>query len=321
MALDTFRSRGLLLCSLLTLGIAAAWWCDLLLFPSQRQAITAAAIAELQNSYVFPGRVANLKSELGEPSPWLPTLAPVEAILLSRRLQELLSDRHLRVGYSLAPLPADDDRPPTRDEIQQERATEAADGFGIVEVKFLPKNVGYVELRRFAPPEFSADAIANLMNRLSGASALMLDLRQNRGGDPRTGVLLASYFFENPVHWVTLRSRNGSEELWTATDLPGRRFLDKPVFVLTSRRTFSAGEGFAYHMRNLRRATIVGERTAGGANPGIRKRLTSHFWLFVPTARAVSPVTGTNWEGLGIIPDVETDASDALNAALRLASR
>ena len=133
---------------------------------------------------------------------------------------------------------------------------------------------------------------------------------------------IASYLFgAQPVHLNDLYSRvdDRLEEFWTRPDAPGPRFADAPVYVLVSRATFSAAEEFAYDLQALGRARVVGEVTRGGANPGAIHRLDAHFAVFIPDARAINPVTGDNWEGGGVSPDVPCAADDALGVARALA--
>jgi C-terminal processing protease CtpA/Prc len=97
--------------------------------------------------------------------------------------------------------------------------------------------------------------------------------------------------------------------------VPGRRYTGKEVYVLTSKRTFSGAEEFTYNLKNLKRATIVGETTGGGAHPGGTRRVTDHFAVWVPSGRAINPITKTNWEGTGVTPDIAVPADQALATA------
>jgi C-terminal processing protease CtpA/Prc len=155
------------------------------------------------------------------------------------------------------------------------------------------------------------------------AKALIIDLRSNGGGDPFTVALVASYLFgDKPVHINSLyfRPANRTDDFYTDPNVSGKKFgASKPVFVLTSSRTFSGAEEFAYDVQTQKRATIVGETTGGGANPGGAVRLPYDLTVFVPTGRAINPITKTNWEGVGVKPDVPAAADDALDVALRMA--
>jgi C-terminal processing protease CtpA/Prc len=130
---------------------------------------------------------------------------------------------------------------------------------------------------------------------------------------------VCSYLFDEPVHLIDIYQRDGDRTVqsWTQPYVPGERYGGtKPVYVLTSGKTFSGGEELAFDLQSHGRATVVGERTGGGAHPRIGVRLHPHLELTVPTGRAMHPATGENWEGVGVTPDVEVPATDALAAAL-----
>ena len=129
---------------------------------------------------------------------------------------------------------------------------------------------------------------------------------------------ISSYLFDKVVHLndFYIRETDTREEFFTRAEVPGRRYgQTKPVYVLTSNRTFSAAEEFTYNLKSLKRATIVGETTGGGAHPGGVRRITDHFGIWLPNGRAINPVTGTNWEGVGIEPDIKVPSAEALRAA------
>jgi retinol-binding protein 3 len=161
------------------------------------------------------------------------------------------------------------------------------------------------------------------MNFLASTDALIIDVRRNGGGEAEMVQLICSYLLpgDKPIHLNSFYWREGdrTEEFWTLKDLPGKRYLGKEVYVLTSRGTFSAAEVFTYNLKNLKRATIVGETTGGGAHPGGDVLLGDHFAAFIATGRAINPITKTNWEGTGVKPDVEVDAERALDVAREMA--
>jgi C-terminal processing protease CtpA/Prc len=189
---------------------------------------------------------------------------------------------------------------------------------GLVKVERLAGNVGYLRLDAFAPPEEAGPRIAAAMSLLADTGALIIDLRSNGGGWPLTVSLLISYLLpaEREEHLHDIYSRlDGTHQYWTSIEVSGKRYLGKPVYVLTSTRTFSAAEGFAYDVQALRRATIVGEVTGGGAHPSLVEKLDTHFLLIVPESRVINTVTRTDWEGTGVKPDVSAPADRALDAA------
>lgn len=194
--------------------------------------------------------------------------------------------------------------------------------YGFVKVENMRGNVGYIDFRGFSDPELGAETVAAAMNFVNNSDALIFDLRQNGGGDPAMVALICSYLFgDKPVHLndLYMRAGNQTQEFWTKPEKAAKKYTDKPVYVLTSNRTFSGAEEFSYNLKNLKRATIVGETTGGGANPGESYRLSDHFQVFIPTGRAISPITNTNWEGVGVEPDVKVPQEQALKTAYLLA--
>lgn len=158
------------------------------------------------------------------------------------------------------------------------------------------------------------------MTLVADSEALIIDLRRNGGGDPATVALITSYLYDagDPVHLNNLYYRwsNQTQQYWTHAWVPGKRFGgSKPVYALTSGHTFSAAEEFANNLKVLKRATIVGATTGGGANPSDSFKLAEHMRIFIPTGRAINPVTKTNWEGTGVIPDVAVPQEQALLTA------
>jgi C-terminal processing protease CtpA/Prc len=185
----------------------------------------------------------------------------------------------------------------------------------------LDGNVGYVDLRFFAPAEAAQEAAGRAMEAVATADTLVFDMRNNNGGAPSGVQYLCSYLFADRVHLNSLYWRKGerTEEFWTLDEVRGKKRPDVPVFVLTSKRTFSGAEEFAYNLQTRKRATIVGEVTGGGAHPGGSFALAPGLSLSVPTGRAINPVTRTNWEGAGVQPDVPVNEEQALARALELA--
>jgi hypothetical protein len=183
----------------------------------------------------------------------------------------------------------------------------------------MPGNIGYLDLRGFVDARMGAETASAAMNMLANADALIVDLRRNGGGDPAMVAFISSYLFgAEPVHLNDLYWREGdsTHQWWTLPYVPGKRFGDKkPVYVLTSKRTFSAAEEFTYNLKNLKRATIVGETTGGGAHPGGMRKVHEHFGMFVPGGRAINPISKTNWEGTGVKPDIDVPADHALKTA------
>ncbi len=250
---------------------------------------------------------------------------PSFALQLDDDLAKLTHDRHLHVIYSARPLPPDaptatgNTAPPrSPDDARRERSRLDEMHCGFTKVEVLSGNVGYVKLDVFADTELCGATASAEMTLVADARALILDLRDNGGGEPAMVSYIASYLFDRRTHLNDLWTRRTgmTEEFWTRDSIPGRRFGGaKPVYVLTSSRTFSGGEEFTYDLQQLKRATIVGEITGGGAHPMSSHRINEHFMITVPFARPVNPVTHTNWEGVGVEPDVKVPAGNALATA------
>jgi len=192
---------------------------------------------------------------------------------------------------------------------------------GFEKVEHLSGNIGYVKFDMFADPEVCGPTAIAAMNLLSNVDAIIFDLRENGGGDPAMIALISTFLFDQPTHLNDLweRKNDVTHQYWTLPYVPGKRLDGKPVYVLTSKVTFSGAEEFSYNLKNLKRATIVGETTGGGAHPVSGQRIDDHFLIGVPYARAINPISKTNWEGTGVEPDVKVAASNALTTAEKLA--
>lgn len=192
--------------------------------------------------------------------------------------------------------------------------------FGFVRLEILDGNIGYLDLRGFRPEAAARDTASAAMALLANSRAIVIDLRRNGGGSPDMVRYLASYFFgEAPVlldRFYDCPSNTMTEQR-TLASLPGKRMPAVPLYILTSRRTFSAGEAFAYALQALERATVVGEVTGGGAHPSNDMPIGAGLVAVVPVARSINPVTGTDWEGAGVQPDLRVDADQALDTAIK----
>jgi len=163
--------------------------------------------------------------------------------------------------------------------------------------------------------------IAAAMNFLSRTDAMIIDLRYNKGGYGETVALLASYFLPDAAALSESRSKEGLKQIWTSAYVPGPKYLNKPVYVLMSKRSFSAAEAFAYDLQALKRVTVVGEVSRGGANPSVMVLLSDRFGAIIPRAVTRNPVTNTNWDGKGVVPDVPAMSDQALDVAHLAAAR
>ena len=233
------------------------------------------------------------------------------AAQLQADLRSVIFDKHIRVY----------DQPSGRSSTSRRRSGRSMN-YGFVRTEHLENGIGYLDLRGFASSDRAQRAGHEAMKKLMANDAIIFDLRQNGGGSPVMIRLISSYLFgDESVHLNTFYWRPDDlyEESWTTpSDAPIKK-PDIPIFILTSERTFSAAEEFTYNLKHLKRATIVGDTTGGGAHPGGTMPLNQGFSVWVPQGRAINPITKTNWEGIGVIPHVTADTSQALDIALRLA--
>jgi retinol-binding protein 3 len=297
---------------------------DMTIDAKTRTAVIEGAIKALNENYVFPETAKKMEQAVRERMKRKEydkiTSAENLARTLTAHFQEVSRDKHLNVRYSFEPLPDFKNQPQWPS--PEQRAFASAHNFGFEKVECLDGNIGYLDLRGFMEAEMASETAAAAMTFLANTDALIIDLRRNGGGQPEMVALLSSYLFDKRTHLNDIYSRfdNRTQEYWTRETVAGKRYGEsKPVYVLTSNRTFSGAEEFAYNLKNLKRATIVGETTGGGAHPVRPHRINDHFMIGVPFARAINPITKTNWEGVGVTPDIETPAAQALETAHLLA--
>jgi len=240
---------------------------------------------------------------------------------LTRELRSISHDKHL--GLFFGP---DPDLRPKQDAVLERilaRSARQDQNYGLDRIEIFEGNVGYMRIRSVMFSEEVKGILDASMKFLSNADAMIFDIRDNRGGDPHYMAYLFGYFFEKPtlINRIYWRDRDRTDEFWTREPVPGDKMSDLPLFVLISRQTFSGAEEFAYDLQALKRATIVGEVSAGGANPASSWVVYRDLRISIPIGKAINPVTGTNWEGIGVKPDVEVAADSALTAALELAAK
>ncbi|WP_163103194.1 S41 family peptidase [Peribacillus alkalitolerans] len=283
-----------------------------------REDVIKELVFRLQNEYIFPDKALEMSSKLetkwknGEYDSFID--AESFSKELTHDLQTISNDRHLRVTFHL-------EEKSIKKEISEKELMDEyyrkgkANNYGFFKIERLAGNIGYIDLRNFEDPAVGGETAISTMNFISNTEALIFDLRKNGGGSPGMVALLTSYLFNEPTHLNNFYSRpdDRNTQSWTLPYVPGKRYINKPVYVLTSNYTFSAAEEFTYNLLNLKRATVVGEVTGGGANPGHIQQITKNFRVFIPTGRAINPLTNTNWEGTGVKPHVMIDKEEAFN--------
>jgi len=272
---------------------------------------TATKLSQLLNSEDFLSNCSQQKS------------AESIADFMTKELNKIANDKHLSVTYDpqwvkeLKEYRASDQDKAFADKRVLETPT---DNYGFKQVEMLEGNIGYVDIRSFADSHLGGATLESAMKFLQHADGIIIDLRNNFGGSPFMVNTLASYFFDlDTVHLSTFESRESGQltqiQEWTSPYVPGPRFKDAPLYILTSKNSASAAEAFSYAMKNLGRATLVGEVTAGAAHGRNADIVNDDYILTLPTTRSVDPRTNDNWERIGVKPNMETPSDNALNVA------
>jgi Peptidase family S41/N-terminal domain of Peptidase_S41 in eukaryotic IRBP len=296
---------------------------------SGRQIVTT-ALSLLRANYVYPEQAeqaaaaVEIRLEAGEYDD-LDEVTLTE--LVTSHLQDVTGDKHLRMRVGGGPPPrrervSEPAEPAEREDHEMRRLTMRRrgrlDNFGIRRVERLDGNIGCLDLRRMAVPANAGPAIAAAMELVAGTYALIIDMRRNGGGSPEGVALWCSYLLEErPTHLNDIFHADTGEtrQFWALPYVPGTRYIDRPVYVLTGRHTFSGGEELCYNLQALGRAELIGETTGGGAHPTRGFPISRAVHIGIPFARSINPVTGTNWQGTGVVPDVAVPEAQAYDVA------
>lgn len=304
---------------------------------AMRQEAVDTLAAKLNAHYIFPDKArqigAVLQQRRNEGRYDGITDGEQLAKQLTDDLQSVAHDLHTEALFSPRPVPPDEtDGPPGDTQAGWEHRTNFVmrrilyymAGRRVEKVDRLSHNIGYLKLTGFPPDFMMADKYAAAMNALADTDGLIVDLRENGGGDSKSVALLISYFVDQRTHLSDVWDRTSgvTRQEWTVDRLDGKRYGGKkPVLILTGPDTMSAGEMFAYTMQAMKRATVIGKPTWGGANPSRPYRLGDHFFAMISSRRIVNPITQGNWEGNGVIPDIAAAPDSALAMATELLQR
>ena len=288
---------------------------------AERHRIVDAAIANLKHHYVYPEvgqKMADsllAKEKRGDYDAIID--GDIFAHELTKQMRDVSHDMHLELVYSQDPLPPQPTGQTPEGLARYRQAMEQQD-CTFEKVETLPHNIGYLKFNSFPDLSVCRQTVSSAMLSLNHADALIFDLRDNRGGMPDTVAFAAAYLFDHPEYLYNPRE-NTTQESWTRSPVPGNKLADKPVYVLTSSRTFSGAEQFCYDLKMLKRATLVGETTGGAAHSGVWYRLDDHFGMGIPETKPINPFSKTDWAVTGVEPDVRVKAEDALATAKKLA--
>jgi Peptidase family S41/N-terminal domain of Peptidase_S41 in eukaryotic IRBP len=290
----------------------------------ERARVIETAAKAISDFYVFPDVAKSTSAGLraGEKHGAYRDITDGEVLAtrLTDDLRDASHDKHISVHFSSNVVPPDE-APRRADKAPGLRQHLTASNCGFVKTEHLSPNLGYLKLDEFGEASICAPTAIGAMNLLADSDALIIDLRENRGGAPDMVMLICSYLFDESTHLddVFDRETKTTKQTWTSPYVSGKRLAEKPLYVLVSKQTFSAAEEFSYDLKSLKRATLIGEATGGGAHLVAPHRLGDHFFIEVPFGRFVNPITKTDWERTGVEPDVKVPAGDALSEALKRA--
>ena len=281
--------------------------------------------AALNEVYVFPDVAKkmgqHLRKNLKEKKYSKIKGASEFADVLTKDLREISHDRHLGVTAMTPEILERYGRNELTPEARQAELDRMKyNNYSFVKAERLNGNVGYLKFNSFEEAAHGGATAVAALNFLNHVDALIIDLRENGGGNPSMIQLITSYFFEGSVHLNSfyVRKQDSIHQFWTQEHVEGEKMTDVDLYILTSDYTFSGAEEFTYNLKNLERATIIGETTGGGAHP-VHERIFPNLLIGMrlPFGRAINPISGTNWEGTGVTPDIEVPEEQALDVAYK----
>jgi len=246
--------------------------------------------------------------------------AAVFAAILTNDLSSVYHDGHLSISYDLVSTAANGKTDTTMEKERMLKFRKRVN-FGFVKAEILNGNIGYLKIDGFFEPDSAAKIMTIAAFRfVSNSESLIIDLRNNMGGDPGMVSFICGFLFNQKTHLNDLYSRKDktTTAYWAIPDTILKRFHNMPIYILTSKRTFSAGEELTYDLQTQKRAVIIGETTSGGAHPVQPFTVGNGFVANVPFARAINPITKSDWETVGVKPDKAVPADQALDFVLRM---
>ena len=320
--MKTYFKWMLLLIVLVTVENTIAQHAKSTLTSQEKTALISMIQEHLKTSYVDKDIAEQMTASVGkhlEQKKYKKISDPIAfSKTLTKDLQYISKDTHLNVRYEPKRI-AQRKRIVSKEQqlkMEQRMAIKMGEiNYGFNEVKILTGNIGYLNLSMFADTKYAHDTATAAMNFLSNTNAIIIDLRNNRGGVPSMIQLLSSYFTEvTPVLLSNFYERKTASktQLYTLSHIDGKRKSNTPLYILTSKQTFSAAEAFTYSLKHYKKAIVVGEVTKGGANRTKRFNLNDAFSISIPYIQSTHPITKGNWEGIGVLPDIQTFEKEAL---------
>lgn len=309
-------------------------FCQTDLTATEQRVIIDSMYSRLEGFYIKKKSIPDIKKFIDknmQKGDYRSFVAPDKfATKLSEDLKKITGDLHFSIQYDPEWV-ADKERAEKETESEKkilwEKQIAAAEkeNFGFKELKILEGNIGYLDLRTFHDPAYASETAASAMQFFSHVDALIIDLRNNNGGAMEMAQFISSYFFsqqELPLfkyYYFGAANKKTEREMWLLPSVPGKRLDKTDIYILTSGTSFSCAEWMSYSLKNLKRATVIGEQTAGGAHPVDRKILVNGFTMYIPFGEVKDPITNTDFEGVGVTPDIQISSNEALEKAHYLA--
>ncbi len=237
---------------------------------------------------------------------------------INKNMLTISKDNHLVLNY-IRNNSKENLKLPTSAYLQNYELELKQKNYGFKELKILEGNIGYMRIDDFVSPKYSGETAVTALNFLSNSHAIVFDMRYNTGGDVGLIQLIMSQFYsaDTTIHLNNFyyKATNSTTQMWTVPNIKGNKMPKMPIYVLTSNKTFSSAEAFAYNLQALKRGIVIGEKTGGGANAGNIEPISNIFTLFLPNEITTNPITKSNWETTGVIPDIVVASQNALEKA------
>ena len=313
---------------LLSIVTSTATWSQkaLPITAAEKKALVDSVKKRLERYYVFPDKGREMGQTIVKRlnAKAYDAISDYNAFLdtLATDLDGVHHDPHLRLGFDPGYVQHLKDRNSsprsTPESLAADKAFYRKNNYGFARVEILPGNIGYIALTEFSKVnEESKITAASAFEFIAYTDAVVIDLRGNTGGQPQMVQEVLSYFFDQPVHTSSTYDRElgTTVENYSLATVKGRKIPAKKLYILTSGATFSAGEALPYFLQNLKRAVLVGEATAGAAHGTKGFIVNDQVVMEIPYMRGIDPVTKSDWEGVGVQPDVVVKADQALAKA------
>lgn len=305
---------------------------DLPITEKEKKEIAGKAFVLLNDNYIFPEKVASVEKQVSKKlaEGYYAQFTTTNEFLkgLNHDMETLINDRHVNVFFDsirVKQIRAEAKGTYTQPGFSPEFLKRARyENYMVRRVERLDGNVGYLKLDVFVDIRIARPTFLAAMAFLANSDALIIDLRQNGGGNANAVNFLTGYFLPDStlISQFTSRLTKTTTNIYIEHDEQVKKFGDNiPLYILVSKRTSSAAEAFAYQLQAFKRAIVVGDTTNGEANPGYAFALNDNLWMMIPTSVNKNAVTKTNWQGIGVAPDVVIKSESALNAALLQAYR